>query len=118
MMTVTDPQTLIPGQTYDLSTLDPLGWTEGDGTGHEGYDCWAYFDRSDRYLGPDEHGIEPLFAWAWERLGDGRHGGHHLHADGQQRVYCHECAAWLSERDAETAWPIDRIDYDERGVEV
>jgi hypothetical protein len=38
-----------------------IGWTEGDGTGHEGYNVADYFDPEGRYRGPDEHGIEPIF---------------------------------------------------------
>lgn len=37
------------------------GWTEGDGSGHEGYQVADYFDRNGRYLGPDCHGVEPTF---------------------------------------------------------
>jgi hypothetical protein len=36
-----------------------LGWTEGDGSGHDGYAVDWYFDRSGCYLGTDEFGIEP-----------------------------------------------------------
>lgn len=49
------------GTTYDTSSLRCVGWTEGDGTGSEGYLCWNYFDASGRYLGPDENGIEPVW---------------------------------------------------------
>lgn len=52
--------TLTKGESYDLDTLIPTGWTEGDGTGHEGYHVADYF-RDGVYLGPDEHGIEPEF---------------------------------------------------------
>ena len=38
-----------------------IGWTGGDGTGHEGYNVSYYFDSLGRYLGPDERGIEPIF---------------------------------------------------------
>ena len=51
---------LTPGETYDMDALEHIGWTEGDGSGHEGYDAWSYFSGG-RYIGPDEHGIEPLF---------------------------------------------------------
>lgn len=54
--------TLTEGQVYDVSTLELIDWTEGDGTGTEGYDCWNYFDRDGRYLGPDIHGIEPVMS--------------------------------------------------------
>ena len=53
--------TLTIGTKYDLSTLRWDGWTEGDGSGHEGYNAWDYFDREGRYAGPDSHGIEPIF---------------------------------------------------------
>lgn len=38
-----------------------IGWTPGDGSGHEGYNVADYF-RDGKYLGPDEHGIEPVFS--------------------------------------------------------
>lgn len=38
-----------------------IGWTKGDGTGNEGYNVADYFDSRGQYLGPDEHGIEPIF---------------------------------------------------------
>jgi hypothetical protein len=41
-------------------TAPVIGWTEGDGSGHDGYNVADYF-RDGRYLGPDEHGIEPIF---------------------------------------------------------
>lgn len=50
---------LVKGKKYDVSILSCIGWTDGDGTGHDGYDCWAYF-RDGVYLGPDKHGIEPI----------------------------------------------------------
>lgn len=37
------------------------GWSRGDGTGHEGYRVEDYFSPDGTYLGPDKHGIEPLF---------------------------------------------------------
>ena len=37
-----------------------IGWTEGDGSGHEGYNVADYF-CDEKYLGPDTHGIEPIF---------------------------------------------------------
>jgi len=51
---------LTKGRAYDLDRLELVGWTTGDGTGIEGYDVWTYFDDQRRYLGPDQHGIEPL----------------------------------------------------------
>jgi hypothetical protein len=50
--------------SYSQETRDNLelvNWTDGDGTGSEGYAVEYYFD-GDTYLGPDEHGIEPVFA--------------------------------------------------------
>ena len=32
-----------------------IGWTEGDGSGSEGYNVADYFDAKGRYLGADEH---------------------------------------------------------------
>lgn len=37
-----------------------IGWTIGDGSGHEGYNVSDYF-KGGKYLGPDSHGIEPIF---------------------------------------------------------
>jgi hypothetical protein len=45
-------------QSLIYLTLRCIGWTDGDGTGHEGYSVADYF--SDGYLGPDTHGIEPI----------------------------------------------------------
>lgn len=50
---------LVVGRQYDVSALRLLGWTEGDGTGAEGYCLGDYFDAYGHYLGPDAHGIEP-----------------------------------------------------------
>jgi len=52
---------LTKGQKYDLSSLSLSGWTEGNGTGHDGYNFSDYF-RNGVYQGPDMHGIEPLFS--------------------------------------------------------
>ena len=49
------------GKHYNTRHLEPIGWTDGDGTSTDGYDCWAYFGADGIYLGPDEHGIEPIF---------------------------------------------------------
>ena len=38
-----------------------IGWTVGDGSGHDGYHAEDYFDANGAYRGPDEHGIEPIF---------------------------------------------------------
>ena len=40
-------------------TLSCTGWTEGDGTGHDGYNVADYFVDG-VYQGPDAHGIEPI----------------------------------------------------------
>lgn len=51
---------LTKGNRYDLTALTFCGWSDGDGSGHEGYTLHDYFDCG-IYLGPDEHGIEPIF---------------------------------------------------------
>lgn len=56
-----EPQQLSKGETYDARSLEFVDWTEGDGSSTEGYCCWDYLDQEGLYLGPDEHGIEPLF---------------------------------------------------------
>ncbi|NBW19789.1 MAG: hypothetical protein EBR82_68630 [Caulobacteraceae bacterium] len=56
----TDIIILTVGQTYDIATLRLVGWTDGDGTGHEGYSIHDYFGADGRYLGADDHGIEPI----------------------------------------------------------
>lgn len=53
--------TLNKGQKYDATTLRLVGWTEGDGSGSEGYQAEYYFDADGRYIGADEYGIEPIF---------------------------------------------------------
>lgn len=48
------------GKKYDVAALTAAfeGWTgEADG-----YNVADYFDADGRYLGPDEHGVEPMFA--------------------------------------------------------
>jgi hypothetical protein len=50
------------GQSYDRKTLAVIGWTDGDGSSSDGYNVSDYFDRHGAYLGPDQHGIEPLFS--------------------------------------------------------
>ena len=52
---------LINGKIYDLNNLTLIGWTNGNGSGHEGYNVADYFDKQGRYLGPDQDGIEPDF---------------------------------------------------------
>ena len=39
--------------------LHCTGWTEGDGTGHAGYNVSDYF-ADGQYQGPNAHGIEPI----------------------------------------------------------
>lgn len=51
---------LIRSTRYDISALHLVGWTIGDGSGHEGYHLGDYFGPDGEYLGPDQHGIEPL----------------------------------------------------------
>lgn len=54
---------LTTGRTYTEAQIKALvltGWTEGDGSGHEGY-CVEHYFSAGRYLGADEHGIEPAF---------------------------------------------------------
>ena len=53
---------LTEGERYDTGQLVLAGWTHGDGSGHESYSYWDFFDAEGRYLGPDVCGIEPLFA--------------------------------------------------------
>jgi len=63
-MTLAEPDEIMNlsiGTTYDTAALICTGWTAGDGSGHEGYHYGDYFDGG-RYLGPDQHGIEPLFS--------------------------------------------------------
>ena len=51
---------------WDAVKAMHLGWTEGDGSGHEGYSLLDYWQRDEsrpdtyRYVGPDQYGIEPL----------------------------------------------------------
>lgn len=53
------------GVYYDVAALEDrvlgVSWTEGDGSGHAGYDWGDYFDTTGQYFGADLHGIEPLF---------------------------------------------------------
>jgi len=61
---------LTQGKVYDVSALQFAGWTTGDGTGADGYRAGDYFDSRGVYLGPDEHGIEPVFS-DWGTIGKG-----------------------------------------------
>ena len=56
-------RTLEKGKRYELDTLVHQGW---NGTDHEGYSCWDYFDSAGAYLGEDQHGVEPV----WSDLDD------------------------------------------------
>lgn len=51
----------IAAEDPSLIYLTLVGWTEGDGSGHDGYDAGSYFADGE-YLGPDAHGIEPIFS--------------------------------------------------------
>jgi hypothetical protein len=51
---------LIQGQQYDTTRLRCIGWTEGDGSGHEGYSWLDYFESDGTYRGADADGIEPI----------------------------------------------------------
>ena len=60
------------GTQYDTEALRVTGWVGpaeliwiAPGVRNpamDGYDAWAYFANDGRYLGPDEHGLEPLFS--------------------------------------------------------
>ena len=52
---------LVKDRQYDVTTLRCTGWSDGDGSGHEGYNWLDYFTDDGKYLGADEHGIEPIF---------------------------------------------------------
>ena len=47
------------GRKYDVGGIHFVGWTDGDGSGHEGYNVYDYFVDG-VYQGPDAHGIEPI----------------------------------------------------------
>lgn len=51
----------IAAEDSSLIYLTLTGWTEGNGSGHDGYDAGSYFAGGE-YLGADEDGIEPIFA--------------------------------------------------------
>ena len=59
---MTATHSLTKGTKYDASKLTCIGWTEGDGSGHDGYNVSDYFTSDGIYLGLDECGIEPVFA--------------------------------------------------------
>jgi len=47
------------GKKYKVAFLRLIRWTEGDGSGREGYYLRDYFSDG-VYLGPDKYGIEPV----------------------------------------------------------
>jgi hypothetical protein len=51
---------MIAGQVYDVASLRCIGWTNGDGSGHDGYNWLDFFSTDGVYTGPDSHGIEPI----------------------------------------------------------
>lgn len=53
--------TLTVGTRYKVESLQFSGWTDGDGSGADGYNILDYFGDDDSYKGPDQHGIEPIF---------------------------------------------------------
>lgn len=50
---------LVPGAVYRVDDMEFVCWGVGDGTSTEGYLAHRYFEDG-RYLGPDQHGIEPV----------------------------------------------------------
>lgn len=55
---------LLKGKSYDVDrmrTIWDFGGVWPDGYDTRGYHIDDYFDASGRYLGPDIHGVEPLF---------------------------------------------------------
>jgi hypothetical protein len=47
---------------FEVGDFRVIGWTEGDGSGHDGYNAYDYFNReTGAYLGADVYGIEPIF---------------------------------------------------------
>ncbi len=50
---------LIKGEQYDTDQVELAWWSTGD-SHIDGYCLWDYFDSDGRYLGADEHGIEPI----------------------------------------------------------
>ena len=51
---------LVKGAKYAVESLRVWGWTEGDGSGTEGYRLADFFEADGTYRGPDQHGIEPI----------------------------------------------------------
>ena len=74
MTTIPETGKLTAGEHYDQGLLQCVGWDgpaellyDASGNrnpGLDGYSCWDYFDSESRYLGPDMHGVEPLFSAA------------------------------------------------------
>ena len=52
--------TLSKGTQYDISAMRLVGWTDGDGSGCDGYQITHYFEPDGTYKGADECGIEPI----------------------------------------------------------
>lgn len=52
--------TLETGRKYDVNTLTFIAWTKGDDTSSDAYNAYDYFAADGSYLGPDQHGIEPI----------------------------------------------------------
>lgn len=52
------------GEIYDVTQLEIIGWTCGDGSGHNGYNLFDYFDATGQYLGADQYGIEPTVLYS------------------------------------------------------
>jgi hypothetical protein len=52
------------GKKYNVKEMLSryLTWTDGDGSGSEGYSVDCYFDLDGTYLGADQYGIEPVFS--------------------------------------------------------
>lgn len=62
---------LIKGQKYEASLLRVIGWTDGNGSGSDGYSLADYFATSGEYLGADANGIEPVVDGARVEAGTG-----------------------------------------------
>ena len=41
--------------------LEFVRWSESESESVEGYEMWMYFGSGDRYSGPDQHGVYPIF---------------------------------------------------------
>ena len=58
-----DPANVGPTYRYrngsDSGPLEFVRWSESESV--EGYELDHYFDQHDRYIGPDQHGVYPIF---------------------------------------------------------